>query len=85
MGSIVLALLGFCCLGNGKMVIINLGSYHHIEYYYQQLRADGLIKERDFVYRILPSGRDDPAYPVIRVGFEFRDDRLASFYGLKWS
>jgi hypothetical protein len=64
------------------MVRIRLERYYEIDPYFKELTGAGLVGNRDYVYNILRNSRDDSG---ILVGIEFLDDRLTSFYGLKWA
>lgn len=64
------------------MVQIRLERYYEIDPYFKELSVGGLVHNRDYVYRIIRNSVDDSG---ILVGIEFLDDRLTSFYGLKWA
>ena len=64
------------------MVQIRLERYYEIDAYFRELSAAGLAHNRDYVYRIIQNSVDDSG---ILVGIQFLDDRLTSFYGLRWA
>jgi hypothetical protein len=54
----------------------------------EQLRADGLVNGRDFTWRFYPKKYDhydSDNNRDARVEFEFTDEKMATFYRLKWS